>query len=49
MPGPARSGALIYAKHLEQLSTFYRELLHMTELTADAEARIAELVKKAVG
>jgi len=42
MPGPARSGALIYAKHLEQLSTFYRELLHMTVLTSDDQHHVIE-------
>lgn len=42
MPGPARSGALIYAKHLAQLSTFYRELFDMTVLTADDQHHVIE-------
>lgn len=42
MPGPARSGALIYAKQLDTLSAFYRDLLQMTLLTADAHHHVIE-------
>lgn len=42
MPGPARAGALIYAKDLERLSAFYRELLAMTVLTADEQHQVIE-------
>lgn len=42
MPGPARAGALIYAKDLEQLSRFYQTLLSMTLLSADAEHHVIE-------
>jgi predicted enzyme related to lactoylglutathione lyase len=34
MPGPARAGAVIYAKDLERLSHFYRQLLQMRLLHA---------------
>lgn len=39
MPGPARAGALIYARHLEALSSFYRNLLEMQPLAQDADLR----------
>lgn len=42
MPGPARAGALLYAKDLERLSGFYRELLDMKLLAADAEHHVLE-------
>ena len=42
MPGPARAGALIYAKDVEQLSHFYRTLLSMQLLSADAERHVIE-------
>lgn len=42
MPGPARAGALIYAKDLERLSHFYQELLSMQLLSADSEHHVIE-------
>lgn len=36
MPGPARAGALIYAKDLERLSAFYQALLGMTPNARDS-------------
>lgn len=42
MPGPARAGALIYAKDLERLSTFYRDLLGANTRVADAEHQVLE-------
>lgn len=36
MSGPARAGALIYAKALDTLSLFYQQLLGMQVLHADA-------------
>lgn len=42
MPGPARAGALIYAKDLERLSGFYRTLLGMRLLAADAHHHVIE-------
>ena len=42
MPGPARAGALIYAKDLQRLSSFYQQLLGMTLLKADAEHHVIE-------
>ena len=36
MPGPARAGALIYAKDVERVATFYEQLLPMRRLFADA-------------
>ncbi|MBV7415928.1 Glyoxalase-like domain [Aeromonas encheleia] len=35
MPGPARAGALIYAKDLGRLTHFYRTLLQMEILSQD--------------
>lgn len=40
MPSPARAGALIYAKDIERLSSFYRELLGMQLRHADAEHHV---------
>ena len=42
MPGPARAGALIYAKHLEALSDFYQNLLAMQSLAQDADHHVLE-------
>lgn len=36
MPGPARAGAVIYAKDVDRLTAFYRELLAAEVLHADA-------------
>jgi predicted enzyme related to lactoylglutathione lyase len=38
MPGPAKAGALIYAKDLERLSHFYQTLLSMQLSSAEAVA-----------
>lgn len=42
MPGPTRAGALIYAKDLERLSSFYQQLLGMRLLHADREHHVIE-------
>ena len=42
MPGPAKAGALIYAKELERLSHFYQALLSMRLLSADRELHVIE-------
>lgn len=42
MPGPARAGVLIYAKHLESLSQFYEQTLDMRVLAADSDHRVIE-------
>jgi division protein CdvB (Snf7/Vps24/ESCRT-III family) len=42
MPGPARAGALIYAKELNQLSKFYQQLLSMKLLMADSQHHVIE-------
>ena len=42
MPGPARAGALIYAKDLQRLSQFYQQILGMTLLNATAEMHVLE-------
>ncbi|MFM2119517.1 MAG: hypothetical protein RL722_985 [Pseudomonadota bacterium] len=42
MPGPARAGALIYAKDLDRLSAFYQGLLGMRLLLADAWHQVIE-------
>jgi predicted enzyme related to lactoylglutathione lyase len=42
MPGSAKAGALIYAKNLERVSTFYQQLLGMKLLTADAQHHVIE-------
>lgn len=40
MTGPARTGVLIYAKHLDTVSRFYSQVLDMKCLHADAERHI---------
>ncbi len=40
MPGPARAGALIYAKDLQRLSNFYQQLLAMRLQHADAKHHV---------
>jgi len=42
MPGPARAGALIYAKDLLRLSQFYQQLLGMRLLHADEDHQVIE-------
>jgi predicted enzyme related to lactoylglutathione lyase len=42
MPGPARAGALIYAKDLQSLSVFYQQVLGMRVLRADDEHHVIE-------
>jgi len=42
MPGPARAGALIYAKRLDALSRFYQALLGMAVRVQDAEHHVLE-------
>lgn len=42
MPGPARAGALIYAKDLPRVSRFYQQLLGMRLLLADAHHHVIE-------
>jgi predicted enzyme related to lactoylglutathione lyase len=42
MPGPARAGALIYAKDLPRLSQFYQQLLTMRRRLADDEHHVLE-------
>jgi predicted enzyme related to lactoylglutathione lyase len=42
MPGPARAGALVYAKDLQRMSVFYQRLLPMTRLAADDEHHVLE-------
>ncbi|WP_313951601.1 hypothetical protein [Accumulibacter sp.] len=42
MPGPAKAGALIYAKDLERLSHFYQTLFSMRVLSADSERQVIE-------
>lgn len=42
MPGPARAGALIYAKDLSRVSLFYQQLLGMRLLLADAYHHVIE-------
>jgi predicted enzyme related to lactoylglutathione lyase len=42
MPGPARAGALLYAKDLERLSRFYQQVLGRRLLNASAERHILE-------
>ena len=44
MPGPARAGALIYAKDLVRLSQFYQTLLSMQLRSADSEHHVIESV-----
>lgn len=42
MPGPAKSGVLIYAQDLELISRFYERLLPATVLLADSEHRVLQ-------
>ncbi|MCC6241852.1 MAG: hypothetical protein IT353_03380 [Gemmatimonadaceae bacterium] len=42
MPGPARAGLLIYAKHTQNMSRFYEELFDMRILVADQMHHIVE-------
>lgn len=42
MPGPARSGILIYAKHLEQLSAFYARVLEASVIHTDSEHQVLQ-------
>ncbi len=37
MKGPAKFGAIVYAKEIQELSVFYRELFDLTLLTETAE------------
>jgi predicted enzyme related to lactoylglutathione lyase len=42
MPGPARAGALVYAKALDRLSAFYQQVLGMRLLAADGHHHVIE-------
>lgn len=42
MSGPARTGVLIYAKHLLALSSFYEQVLGARVLHADDEHRVLQ-------
>ena len=42
MPGPARAGALIFAKDLDTLSRFYEQLLGMRLVAAEPGLRVIE-------
>lgn len=42
MPGPARSGVLIYAKNFEIMSSFYEKVLRASVLRADDEHRVLQ-------
>lgn len=42
MPGPARAGALIYAKDMNRLAVFYEALLGMRTLHATPELMVIE-------
>jgi len=42
MPGPARAGAVLYAKNVELLASFYETLLPMTRVHASAEIIVSE-------
>lgn len=42
MPGPARAGALIYAKRLSALSTFYQSLLSMQAVLEETDHHVLE-------
>jgi predicted enzyme related to lactoylglutathione lyase len=42
MPRSAPAGVLIYAKHLERVSTFYERVLGASVLAADAEHRVLD-------
>lgn len=42
MPGPARAGALIYAKDLEHLSSFYQQVMLMDKIHGNTDNEDAE-------
>jgi predicted enzyme related to lactoylglutathione lyase len=42
MPGPARAGAVLYAKDLELLASFYETLLPMARVHVSAEIIVSE-------
>ena len=42
MPGPARAGALLYAKNVERLAAFYEILLPMTPIHVAADLIVLE-------
>ncbi len=42
MPGPARAGALLYAKDVERLAAFYETLLPMARIHAAADLIVLE-------
>jgi predicted enzyme related to lactoylglutathione lyase len=42
MPGPARTGVLIYAKNLLAVSSFYEQVLEAKVLHADPEHRVLQ-------
>lgn len=42
MPGPARAGAVMYAKDLERLSRFYQQVLRLNLLSASPERHVLE-------
>lgn len=42
MPSSARAGVLIYAKHLEEVSTFYERVLGARVLHSDNEHRVLQ-------
>jgi catechol 2,3-dioxygenase-like lactoylglutathione lyase family enzyme len=42
MPGPARAGVVIYARHLDVMSRFYENVLGLRRLVADDEHHVLE-------
>lgn len=42
MPGPARTGVLFYAKHVESVSTFYGRILGAQVVFADATHQVLQ-------
>jgi predicted enzyme related to lactoylglutathione lyase len=42
MPGPARAGAVLYAKNVELLAAFYETILSMSRIHASAELMVLE-------
>jgi predicted enzyme related to lactoylglutathione lyase len=42
MPGPARAGAVLYAKNVELLVAFYETILSMSRIHASAELMVLE-------
>jgi len=42
MAGPARAGALVYARDLARVSKFYEEVLQMRRVLADADHHVLE-------